>query len=59
MWLVTQKGIEGKNGEEVTFEDTLTKKFPKQIYKSYLPNQTALKTLSNINTKYFHFDLSQ
>ena len=56
---MTQEGIEGENGEELTFEDKVTKNFPKQIYKSYLPNQTALKTLNNINTKYFHFDLSQ
>ena len=51
MWLVTQEGIEGENGEEVTFEEMITKKFLKQVYNSCLPNQTALTTLSEINNQ--------
>ena len=52
------EGIERENGEEVTFEEMITKKFLKQVYDSCLPNQTALTTLSEINTKYLQFDLS-
>ena len=52
------EGIERENGEEVTFEEMITKKFLKQVYNSCLPNQTALTTLSEINTKYLQFDLS-
>ena len=45
------EGIEGENGDEVTFEEMITKKFLKQVYNSYLPNQTALTTLSEINNQ--------
>ena len=45
------EGIEGENGEEVTFEEMITKKFLKQVYNSCLPNQTALTTLSEINNQ--------
>ena len=45
------EGIEGENEEEVTFEEMITKKFLKQVYNSYLPNQTALTTLSEINNQ--------
>lgn len=43
MWLVTQEEIEGENGEEVTFEDILTKKASKTNLQKLLTQSNCSK----------------